>query len=107
MDADDLEPAQWDQLTRAYDRVFKAWMVLSGTPGSGQRKPPPLRTQRTLDVLPEPIQLVQANPGTVPVPAVAPAQEPSLPSVGPGVAPVPDQPSVEPGPVPGPATNNP
>jgi len=83
---------EWDNLSRSYERLFRVWMVLSGTPGSGQRKPPPLRTQRTLDVLPEPIQLVQANPGTVPVP----------PSTGPVavVAPVPDQPGAEPGPVP-------
>lgn len=78
-----------DNYSRAYDRVFKAWMVLSGTPGSGQRKPPPLRTQRTLDVLPEPIQLVQANP----VPPV-PVQPSTWPACGveatPGGVPAPD-----------------
>jgi len=68
MDDDDLDPKQWDMLTRAYDRVFKAWMVLSGTPGSGQRKPAPMRTARTQaypspEVLPEPLP---ASPPIVP-----------------------------------------
>jgi hypothetical protein len=32
-----------DQLSRAYDRLFKAWQVLSQTPGPGQRKPATMR----------------------------------------------------------------
>jgi hypothetical protein len=36
-----------DALSRAYDRLFRAWMVLSGTPGSGQRKPIPTRQARS------------------------------------------------------------
>lgn len=32
-----------DQLSRAYDRLFKAWQVLSATPGPGQRKPATIR----------------------------------------------------------------
>lgn len=45
MDATD-DPKELDMLSRAYDRLFKAWMVLSGTPGSGQRKPPPMPRAR-------------------------------------------------------------
>jgi hypothetical protein len=71
MDADDIDPKHWDMLTRAYDRVFKAWMVLSGTPGSGQRKPAPMRTARTQsypspEVIPEPIAIeAQVSPAPV------------------------------------------
>lgn len=71
MDKRRIDPKQWDMLTRAYDRVFKAWMVLSGTPGSGQRKPPPMRQQRGQsypqpEVMPEPVPIEPAV-------AVAPA----------------------------------
>jgi len=31
-------PQEWDQLSRAYDRMFKAWMVLSATPLPGSLK---------------------------------------------------------------------
>lgn len=42
-----------DALSRARDRLFKEWMVWTGTPGSGQRKPPAQRSPRQ----------VQAGPG--------------------------------------------
>lgn len=29
---------EWTNFTRAYERLFKVWMVLSKTPGPGQRK---------------------------------------------------------------------
>ncbi len=72
MDKPKLDPKQWDMLTRAYDRVFKAWMVLSGTPGSGQRKPPAIRQGRAVGYpQPEPI------PEPIPVePAATPAPQP-------------------------------
>lgn len=30
---------EWDCLSRAYDRLFKCWQVLSRTPGPGQLRP--------------------------------------------------------------------
>ena len=30
---------EWDNLTRAYDRMFRVWCVLTKTPGPGNRKP--------------------------------------------------------------------
>jgi hypothetical protein len=35
---------EWDNLTRAFDRMFRIWCVLTNTPGPGNRKPGPLRT---------------------------------------------------------------
>ena len=32
---------EWDNLTRAYDRMFRVWCVLTKTPGPGNRKPAP------------------------------------------------------------------
>ncbi len=76
-----------DCYSRAYDRVFKAWMVLSGTPGSGQRKPPPMRQQRgqsypqpevMLELEPAPAAPTPqpvANCGVTPAPPPAPAPQ--------------------------------
>jgi hypothetical protein len=39
---------EWDSLSRAFERLFKIWQVLSNTPGPGQRKPlaePPRRRE--------------------------------------------------------------
>lgn len=33
------EAKEWDQLSRAYDRLFRCWQVLSRTPGPGQLRP--------------------------------------------------------------------
>jgi hypothetical protein len=30
---------EWDNLSRAFDRLFRVWCVLTGTPGPGNRKP--------------------------------------------------------------------
>jgi hypothetical protein len=30
---------EWDNLSRAYDRLFRVWCTLTGTPGPGNRKP--------------------------------------------------------------------
>jgi hypothetical protein len=48
---------EWDNLSRAYERLFKVWMVLTKTPGPGQLKhkeqhPGPRREMPR--VLPEP-----------------------------------------------------
>jgi len=32
---------EWDNLSRAFDRLFRIWMVLTKTPGPGNRKPAP------------------------------------------------------------------
>ena len=37
---------EWDNLTRAYDRMFRVWCVLTKTPGPGSRKPRPEREPR-------------------------------------------------------------
>lgn len=37
---------EWDNLTRAYDRMFRVWCVLTKTPGPGNRKPAPERPDR-------------------------------------------------------------
>ncbi len=34
---------EWDNLTRAYDRMFRVWCVLTKTPGPGNRKLAPER----------------------------------------------------------------
>ncbi len=49
-----------DAYSRAYDRVFRAWVHLAGVPGPGQRKPPPTKLARiqaypSPEVLPEPM----------------------------------------------------
>lgn len=67
-----------DALSRAYDRLFRAWMVLSGTPGSGQRKPPPMARQRQA-VSAGPV--VEMLPDAAPAPAAAPpASDPNEPN---------------------------
>jgi hypothetical protein len=40
------EAKEWDMLTRAKERLFKAWVHLAGIPGPGNRKPAPERSQR-------------------------------------------------------------
>jgi hypothetical protein len=30
---------EWDNLSRAFDRLFRIWCVLTNTPGPGNRKP--------------------------------------------------------------------
>jgi hypothetical protein len=37
---------EWDNLTRAFDRLFRVWCVLSNTPGPGNRKPGPVKPAR-------------------------------------------------------------
>jgi len=41
---------RWDNLSRSFDRLFKVWMVLSATPGSGVRKYETERRQSTKGV---------------------------------------------------------
>jgi hypothetical protein len=73
MSSDELDPKQWDMLSRAYDRVFKAWMVLSATPGPGQRKPATIRTRGQ-----------PAGPGSFHEPESAPYVQPAAaPTCGP------------------------
>jgi hypothetical protein len=36
---------EWDNLSRAYDRMFRVWCVLTQTPGPGNRRPAPERTR--------------------------------------------------------------
>jgi len=36
---------EWDNLSRAYDRMFRVWCVLARTPGPGNRRPAPERTR--------------------------------------------------------------
>jgi len=36
---------EWDCLTRAKERLFRAWVHLAGIPGPGQRKPAPERSR--------------------------------------------------------------
>src|SRR5689334_12790453 len=38
---------EWDNLSRAYERLFRIWMVLTKTPGPGNRKPAPERSRPT------------------------------------------------------------
>lgn len=98
-----LDPKQWDMLTRAYERLFKAWMVLSGTPGSGQRKPTTIRSGRSQsypmpEVMPEPLPVgdskgenqdhVKHNP---PPPTTPAATTPPQPVVNCGVQPGPSE----------------
>jgi hypothetical protein len=61
---------EWDNLSRAYERVFKAWVHLAGIPGPGNRKPGPDRkrdkpTGQTATVTIAPVQppAPPANPG--------------------------------------------
>jgi hypothetical protein len=44
---------EWDNLSRAYERLFKVWCVLTRTPGPGNLKPKDIRSSRP--PLPEPI----------------------------------------------------
>jgi len=68
---DGPDSREWDNLSRSYERLFRVWMVLTGTPGSGQRKPAPMRTARSQaypspEVLPEPLASpVPVQPSTV------------------------------------------
>jgi len=41
-----LEPREWDMLTRAKDRLFKAWVHLISLPGPGTLKPTAARARR-------------------------------------------------------------
>ena len=41
-----LEPKEWDMLTRAKDRLFKAWVHLISLPGPGTLKPSAARSRR-------------------------------------------------------------
>jgi hypothetical protein len=36
---------QWDNYSRAYDRMFRVWCVLTKTPSPGQWKPKPIPTK--------------------------------------------------------------
>lgn len=67
---------EWDNLTRAYDRMFKVLCVLTKTPGPGNRRPVPERrsTERRVPWAVE--------PACVPEPAPTP-QEPSACGVEP------------------------
>ena len=38
---------EWDNLTRAYDRMFRVWCVLTKTPGPGNRRPREERAPRS------------------------------------------------------------
>lgn len=48
---------EWDNLTRAFDRLFRVWCTLTATPGPGNRKPPPVRprAQAPLFLDPQPV----------------------------------------------------
>lgn len=37
---------EWDNLSRAYERLFKVYVHLAGLPGPGQRKPAPERAPK-------------------------------------------------------------
>lgn len=76
-----LDPKQWDMLSRAYDRIFHAWMVLSGTPGSGQRKPPPTSRARQAQSNPVVEVLAQVTPEPSPSPSQA-QPNPEQPGTG-------------------------
>ena len=48
---------EWDNLSRAFDRLFRIWMVLTRTPGPGNRKPAPepKRQAASMDFMPVPL----------------------------------------------------
>lgn len=48
---------EWDNLSRAYERIFKVWCYLAGLPGPGNRRPAPERRQPS-QVQPEPVPIV-------------------------------------------------
>ena len=64
-------PQEWDQLSRAYDRMFKAWMVLSATPLPGSLKQTGKPNRPSPQVEPAPIETPQAVVSDVP-PSVQP-----------------------------------
>lgn len=45
---------EWDNLTRAYDRMFRVWCVLTKTPGPGNLKPRPEPARRIEKMLAQP-----------------------------------------------------
>ncbi len=66
---------EWDNLSRSYERLFRVWMVLTGTPGSGQRAS--IRGGSSVYPLPEVVVEPAAAPQPVAncgVPQAAPAQ---------------------------------
>ena len=69
---------EWDNLSRAYERLFKVWCVLSQTPGPGNRRPVSEKQARaSLAALPSPAipDQPQVSPARAvsPQPTVAPA----------------------------------
>ena len=51
---------EWDNLTRAFDRLFRVWCVLSNTPGPGNRKPGPV-SRLPREIAPDPVPVVSAS----------------------------------------------
>jgi hypothetical protein len=50
---------EWDNLSRAFERLFKVWCVLTNTPGPGNRRPKALSKPAFVDDWPQPIGIAK------------------------------------------------